>query len=71
MDLKTRKAAAPPETREDLDQLPAEPAAGLTPEQIAEVEEMQRMAQWVREQDPEGAARLDALIEWECERGTM
>jgi len=71
MNPKTINTAPVPETQEDLDEFPSESAAGLTPEQVAEVEKMLRMAQWIRDQDPERAARLDALIEWECERGTM
>jgi len=71
MDLKTENTPAVPEAREDLDGIPADVAAGLTSEQVAEVEEILRMRQWVRDQNPERAARRDALIQLECERGTM
>jgi len=71
MNPKAINTAAVPETQEILDRLPKDLAARLSPEQIEDVKKTLAMAQWIRDQDPEGAARLDALIEWECERGTM
>jgi len=71
MTLKPENTPAVPETREDLEGIPADMAAGLTPEDIELVREVSRIRDSLWEKNPELQARLAKSISQACEDGLM
>lgn len=68
---KTETSPAVLEPQVDPDEIPADLAEDMTPEQIAWVKEIAKGCRLLREQNPELEARMDAHIMMECERGRM
>jgi len=71
MDLKTENTPAVPETQEDLDGIPVDVAARLTPEEIELVKEVSKKLDLLWEKNPELQARLAKSISQACEDGLM
>jgi len=71
MTLKTENTPAVPEAREDLEGIPADVAARLTPEDIELVKEVSKILDSLREEDPEREAWWDKAIMRACQEENM
>ena len=67
MSLKARNKAASFKKREDPDEIPADIAAGLTPEEFERAKAIVRGCRLSREKNPERAAQWDETIRRSCE----